>query len=74
VPTANPVNRRDGPGEFLDLSFHLLVYVGTPNDVQRPHLGISETMGSAAGDVTVWPELLSNRIPFGFQNQGERGL
>ena len=23
VPTANPVNRRNGPSEFLDLSFHL---------------------------------------------------
>jgi len=74
VPTANSINRRNGPGKFLNLSFHLLIWVGTPNDVQGPHFGISETMGSVEGGVTVRPELLSNRIPLIFQNQGKRSL
>lgn len=48
MPATDPVNQRSGPSEFLDLSVYLLIWVGTPNDVQRPHFGISETVASAA--------------------------
>lgn len=37
IPTTNPIDRSRDPGKFLDLSFYLLLWVGTPNDVQRPH-------------------------------------
>ena len=72
MPATDPIDQRCSPSEFLDLPDYLLVWVGTPNDVQRPHLGIPETAVSAEGGVTVQSELLSNRVPFCFQNQGKR--
>lgn len=66
IPTANPVDNGRTPGKFLDLSFYLLIRIGAPNDIQRPHFRIPETMTSVVGVVTVRLEVTFELCPLSF--------
>ena len=72
APTANSINYSSDPSEFLDLSGYLLMWVWTPDDIQRPHFGISENNLISGVKFGVRPGLLSDRVCSRFHNHRKR--